>query len=130
ASASYTTIISGESTQSFKDAVGPLARECMATVEATEDDYETVLNRNPLDTRSSKCLLACVYEKLGGLKPDGQVVSGDELMPIMDRLYSFKEFKTVMRTQVVSNCVNEVNGLYDDKCELVQHFLGCITRSY
>jgi len=30
-------------------------------------------------------------------------------MPIMDKLYGFREFKTVMRAQVVHNCVNEGN---------------------
>jgi len=31
-------------------------------------------------------------------------------MPIMDRLYGFRDFKTVMRAQVVHNCVNEGNA--------------------
>jgi hypothetical protein len=31
-------------------------------------------------------------------------------MPIMDRLYGFREFKTVMRAQVAHNCINEGNA--------------------
>jgi hypothetical protein len=38
------------------------------------------------------------------------MLDGDHIMPIMDRLYGFTEFKTVMRAQVVHNCVNEGNA--------------------
>jgi hypothetical protein len=34
-------------------------------------------------------------------------------MPILERLYGFKEFKTVMRAQVAHNCVNE-----GEECDL------------
>jgi hypothetical protein len=54
-----------------------------------------------------KCLLACVYEKLGAFASGGHLLNGDSIMPIVERLYGFKEFKTVMRAQVAHNCVNE-----------------------
>jgi hypothetical protein len=34
----------------------------------------------------------------------------DHTMPIMDRLYGFKDFKTVMGAPVAHNCVNEGNA--------------------
>ncbi|KDR12246.1 hypothetical protein L798_13852 [Zootermopsis nevadensis] len=51
-------------------------------------------------------------------------------MPIMEKLYGFKEFQTVLRAQVAHDCVNEVNGMDDDPCELVTHALHCILQHY
>ncbi|XP_069696806.1 general odorant-binding protein 19d-like [Periplaneta americana] len=122
--------IMGESTQSFKDAVGPIARECMPEIGATEDDFQNVLHRNQLETRTAKCLLACVYKNLNAFTDEGLLVNGDELMPIMSKLYGFHDFTTIMRTQAVHNCINEVNGAHEDQCELVKHFLYCVTQHY
>jgi hypothetical protein len=57
-----------------------------------------------------QCLLACVYEKLGAFASGGHLLDGDHIMPVMDKLYGFREFKTVMRAQVVHNCINEGNA--------------------
>ncbi|XP_069696807.1 general odorant-binding protein 19d-like [Periplaneta americana] len=122
--------IMGESTQRFKDVVTPLARDCMSEVGAIEDDFQTVINRNRLESRNAKCLLACVYRQLGAFNDTDRLKNGDSVMPIMDKLYGFQDFGTVMKTQVVHNCVNEVNGADDDRCELVMHFLHCVIQHY
>ncbi|KDQ81273.1 hypothetical protein L798_07710 [Zootermopsis nevadensis] len=53
--------ILGESTQSFKDAVTPIAQECMSKVEATDDDFQNVLHRNRLETRTAKVTYYMLY---------------------------------------------------------------------
>ena len=63
--------------------------------------------RNMIEIGTLQCLLACAYEKLGAFKTNGDVVSGDDLMPVMQKVYGFQEFKTVMRTQVVNDCITE-----------------------
>ncbi|PSN47469.1 hypothetical protein C0J52_01960 [Blattella germanica] len=127
----YFVLFQAESTQSFKDAVGPLLRECMGQVDGvTEDDFQTVYNRNKVETHSTKCLLWCLYKSLGCYLPDGQLKAGDEMMPIIDKLYGFKEFKTVFRAQVVNNCVHEVNAESSEDCEKAADFLHCLIVHY
>ncbi|PNF15244.1 hypothetical protein B7P43_G00987 [Cryptotermes secundus] len=116
----------GESTQSYKDAVTPLANECIPQVGASDDDFQAVLNRNRLETRPAKCLLACVFEKMGAFSADGRLLNGDNIMPIIDRLYGFKEYQSVLRAQLVRNCVDQVNGKDTDQCELIAQTLHCI----
>jgi hypothetical protein len=53
--------------------------------------------------------MACVFEKMGAFSTDGRLLNGDNIMPIMDRLYGFKEYQTVMRAQLVRNCVDQGN---------------------
>jgi hypothetical protein len=56
-----------------------------------------------------QCLLACVFEKMGAFSAGGRLLNGDNIMPIMDRLYGFKEYQTVLRAQLVHNCVDQGN---------------------
>jgi hypothetical protein len=58
-----------------------------------------------------QCLLACVFEKMGAFSADGRLLNGDNVMPIMDRLYGFKEYQTVLRAQLVHNCVDQGNDI-------------------
>nr|1OW4_A Chain A, pheromone binding protein [Rhyparobia maderae]1OW4_B Chain B, pheromone binding protein [Rhyparobia maderae]1P28_A Chain A, pheromone binding protein [Rhyparobia maderae]1P28_B Chain B, pheromone binding protein [Rhyparobia maderae] len=118
------------STQSYKDAMGPLVRECMGSVSATEDDFKTVLNRNPLESRTAQCLLACALDKVGLISPEGAIYTGDDLMPVMNRLYGFNDFKTVMKAKAVNDCANQVNGAYPDRCDLIKNFTDCVRNSY
>nr|AMA98155.1 chemosensory protein [Blattella germanica] len=125
------TTIAAESTQSFKDGVEPHLKKCMEkVVDATEDDFNAVYNRNPLETHSARCLLKCLYGELDALLPDGRIKSGDDLMPIMEKLYGFKEFKTVMRTQIVNQCVDMVNSGEARDCELASDLIHCVMQHY
>jgi hypothetical protein len=66
---------------------------------------------------------------MGAFSPGGHLLNGDNIMPIMDRLYGFKEFKTVLRAQIVHNCVDEGNDnpLYMYETFVRVRFLSVIT---
>jgi hypothetical protein len=56
--------------------------------------------------------MACVFEKMGAFSADGRLLNGNNIMPIMDRLYGFKEFQTVVRAQLVHNCIDQGNDIF------------------
>nr|AMA98153.1 chemosensory protein [Blattella germanica] len=123
--------VKADSTKSFKNVIGPIARECMTKMDnVTEDDFQAVFNRNPLETRPAMCLLKCVYQKLGVYKDDGALKEGDDLVPIIERIYGFNDSKNAMRIQAINTCVQKANADRGEKCEEVAQFVRCVLQNY
>lgn len=85
---------------------------------ATDEDVQMFLNMKKPESKSGKCLMACVYEKTGGIK-DGKIDASTIKQSVANS--GEKPFPN----EIIEECLAIANA---DRCELAVQFTDCMIK--
>ncbi|XP_049284032.1 general odorant-binding protein 19d-like [Anopheles funestus] len=113
-----------EDVEQAKEVIRGLAAECKTKEGATDDDVEGFVNDKIPDTRTQKCLTACMQEQFG--ISNGNAFQEDGFIEIAKMLMKGDESKVEIAKQIAADCKDVTN---DDRCELALDIMTCLKDS-
>ncbi|XP_058062723.1 general odorant-binding protein 19d-like [Anopheles bellator] len=101
-----------------------LTAECKTKEGASDTDVDGFVNDEAPETRTQKCLVACMQEQFG--VSDGKAFQTDGFMELSKVFMKGDEAKVELAKEIAVDCKDVTN---EDRCELAVSIMNCLKDS-
>uniref|UniRef100_A0A182N543 Odorant-binding protein 13 n=1 Tax=Anopheles dirus TaxID=7168 RepID=A0A182N543_9DIPT len=113
-----------EDVEAAKEMLRGLAAECKNKEGASDDDVEGFVDDKMPETRTQKCLAACMQEQFA--ISNGKEFQQDGFVEVAKVLVKGDEKKMELAKEIGNDCKDVKN---DDRCELAVDIMNCLKES-
>ncbi|XP_026482103.1 general odorant-binding protein 19d-like [Ctenocephalides felis] len=107
-----------------KEKLLQIGKDCAVETGASSDDIEKLLQKNIPDSKAGKCMINCVYKKLGVMK-DGKY-HPDAGIEVSAMVHEHDSELMEKVKKIATECDSEAKG--EDECEIAAKAMACGVR--